>query len=354
LTGREVYVWQNDCARADGSGYTRVKGEEAQTPRELKTFKSEKKFRVGSLEIIPYEVDHSLSGASAFFIHTSQGTILYTGDYHFHGYKKETTEKMIEIASKEKVDMVITEGTRVNEKKGNTELDVFSGVKELVSDTKELTVVNFPARDMALMKTFYNVAKETGKKLVLELKRAYLLDQLSLLGKDYPRTDDPNICFFAERKSWGLIGRDDFPEDLVQQDYDKWERDYLSKDNLLNYRDIKQSPGDYLFYCSYFMLNEFIDIKLRIGSKYIRSVCEPFDEEMMLDEKRVRNWLSLMNLDGPNQIHASGHASGPELFNALEKIKPKKIIPIHTQHPDLFQKQFNQVALVKTGEKIHL
>jgi len=340
--------------KRDGSGYTKIKGEDAKSPREINTITFGKKFRVGTIEIIPYEVDHSLPGASAFLIHTSQGTILYTGDYRFHGYRKEATKDMVEAASKEVIDVIITEGTRVSEQKGNTETDVFTRVSELVRDTKQLTVVNFPARDMARMKTFYMVAQETGKKLVLDLKQAYLLDQLSILGKDYPTTDDPNLCFFAEKKNWGIIGRKDFPEDLVQQDYDKWERDYLSKSNAINYRDIKQNQSDYMYFCSYFMLNELIDIKPNPGSMYIRSVCEPFDEEMELDERRVKNWLTLMSLEGPHQIHASGHASGPELFDALEKIKPKKIIPIHTENADLFQKQLNQATRVKLGERIQL
>ncbi len=337
--------------KKDGSGYTKITGEDAKSPRKLVTFKPGQKSSIGSLEIIPYEVDHSLPGATAFIIHTSQGTILYTGDYRFHGYKGESTKKMVEAATAEGIDVVITEGTRVDEQKGNTENDVFNGVGELVRDTKELAVINFPARDMARMKTFHRVAQETGRKLVLTFKQAYLIDQLSKIGDEYPSTEDPNLCFFAEKKDWGLIGRNDFPEDIIRLDYDKWEREYLDRDNVLNYRDIKQSQSEYMFYCSYFLLNELIDIKPNHGSKYIRSVCEPFDDEMQLDEKRVKNWLNLYGLGEPHQIHASGHACGPELFNALEEIKPKKIIPIHTERIELFQNQFNQTIPVEIGIK---
>jgi ribonuclease J len=337
-----------------GDGYSRMQGEEIKTPRELKAFKYGQPFKVGTLEIIPYEVDHSLPGATSFIIRTSQGSILYTGDYRFHGYKGDATKGMVEAAQKEGTEAVITEGTRVNEQKGNTESDVFNRVSDIVKDTKELAVINFPARDIARMKTFYRIAEESGRKLVLDLKQAYLLDQLSRINSEYPNSDDPNLCFYAERKSWGLIGRDDYPRDLMLQDYDKWERDYIEKGNVLNYRDIKSAQNEYMLYCSYFMLNELIDIKPNVGSKYIRSVCEPFDEEMALDERRVRNWLSLMSLDGPHQIHASGHASGPELFEALERINPKKILPIHTENADLFQNRFSQNIRVELGKNVPL
>jgi len=337
-----------------GDGYTRMKGDEIKIPRDLRAFRYNHPFKVGSIEVIPYEVDHSLPGASAFILRTSQGSILYTGDYRFHGYKGEATNRMVEAAHEEGIEAVITEGTRVSEQKGNTENDVFNRVSDIVKDTKELAVINFPARDMARMKTFYRIAEKSGRKLVLDLKQAYLLDQLSMINSEYPNSDDPNLCFYAEKKSWGLIGRDDYPRDLMLQDYDKWERDYIDKGNVLNYKDIKYAQNEYMLYCSYFMLNELVDIKPNIGSKYVRSVCEPFDEEMELDERRVRNWLSLMSLNGPHQIHASGHASGPELFEALERINPKKILPIHTENADLFQNRFKQNICVEFGKSISI
>ncbi|MBN1682672.1 MBL fold metallo-hydrolase [Candidatus Bathyarchaeota archaeon] len=338
--------------KKDGSGYTKIIGEVAKTPRSLKTFNFGEKFKIDSIEVTPYEVDHSLPGSTAFLIYTSQGNILYTGDYRFHGYRSESTISMVDAAIDEGVDILITEGTRVNEVKGNTEQNVFDKVSEIVKNTKELTLINFPSRDTARLKTFQMVAKEVDKKLVLDLKQAYLLNQLSFTGKDYPSINDQNLCFFAEKKNWGLIGRDDYPQDLILQDYDKWERAYLEKGNVLNFRDIKSNQREYMFYCNYFLLNELIDIKPNKGSRYIRSVCEPFDEEMNLDEKRVQNWLNLFKIDGPHQIHASGHASGPEIFKNIDLIQPKKIIPIHTESTEYFNKKYNNTINIEVGKKI--
>ncbi len=43
-----------------------------------------------------------------------------------------------------------------------------------------------------------------------------------------------------------------------------------------------------MFYCNYFQLNELIDVEPANGSVYIRSVTEPFDEEMELDARTYR------------------------------------------------------------------
>jgi len=201
-----------------------------------------------------------------------------------------------------------------------------------------LVAVNFPARDLARLKTFHRIAQKTSRKLVLSFKHAYLLEQFSALGGgEYPSIDDPQLCFYADRKGWGLAGRDDYPQNIVEQDYYTWERKYLHRDNTINFKDIRENQEQYLFYCNYFQLNELVDVMPKPGSRYVRSVCEPFSDEMLFDERRVRNWLELLGLGEAYQIHASGHANYPELRKMVEDIKPKKLIPIHTEHPELFK-----------------
>ena len=65
-------------------------------------------------------------------------------------------------------------------------------------------------------------------------------------------------------------------------------------------------------------------------------------------------FLSLMSLDGPHHSHASGHASGPKLFEALERINPRKILPIHIENAVLFQNRFSQNILVEFGKRISI
>lgn len=336
-----------------GSGLMRLKGEEAKTRRPINIVESGRSFYIRSIEIKPYWVDHSLPGATAFLIHTSQGTILYTGDFRFHGYKQEHTERMVKAASEEDIVACIIEGTHVVDTTGSTEVDVLRGAVADVAETEGLSIVNFPPRDLARLQTFHTICKETDRRLALTFKHAYLLELMAELGDDYPSLDDPNICFYVERKSWGLIGRDDYPPEIVAQDYDKWERKYLDLHNTVAYKEVREHQSDYMLYCNYFQLKNLIDIQPSPGSRYIRSVCEPFDDEMMFDHSRVLNWLDLFSLP-LIQIHASGHANGPQLFNMLERIEPKTIYPIHTEAPEAFSKEFDNVVLIKKGEKYEL
>lgn len=341
------------CDKKKGTGKKRLTGEEAKTERPLQTFKFGEKFNVDDIDIIPYEVDHSLPGATAFIIHANEGTILYTGDLRFHGYKQKETERMIEESIKEGIDVCIIEGTNAGKEPGQTEEDVLAKVGAKVEETEKLVIVDFPGRDLARLQTFYDISKKTERKLVLTFKQAYLLELMSEIGKDYPNIDEENIGFYAKRKSWGLIGRDDYPPEIIAQDYSKWEEKYLDLPNTFTHKDVTEKQSNYIFYCDYFQLKNLIDINPAPKSNYIRSVCEPFDEEMLFDYNRVKNWLDLFSLP-MTQIHASGHANESGLFDMLKKIDPTKIYPIHTESPEAFSAKFDNVVIIEKEKKYEL
>jgi ribonuclease J len=344
-----------------GGGYTRVTKREGTQPRKLRIVEPGRKTRVNGVEIVPYAVDHSLPGATAYLIHTGEGSILYTGDLRFHGYHGEETREMVEKVSGEGIDLMLVEGTRITEHQGTTETDVYRRASEIIRGTQGLAVVNYPMRDLARFKTFHNIAKATGRKLVIGFKQAYQLELFAEITGEYPGLDDPSLCLYAERKGWGTAGRSGLPsniegvclpENVCQQDYDAWEREYLDRGNTVCYTDLREDQSQYIFYCNYFQVNELIDVKPVPGSVYIRSVTEPFDEEMELDARRIDNWLSLFRLTQygrrpDDRLHASGHASGDELKEMIDEIKPKQIIPIHTEHPETMKKFHQNVVILK-------
>ncbi len=330
-------------------GFTRVYGEEACQERRIETFTFGKKFKIGNLEVVPVHIDHSLAGATAFIIHTSEGAVVYTGDIRFHGRRADLSEKFIEAAREAEPEIIISEGTRIKEKDWETEDDVEGKAGEVVKSTKQLSIVNFPARDTDRLISFLNIAKANGRKLALDSRIAYLLELLQ--GTDsieVPKADDKNIGVYLMRKRWGLVDRKDYPEEIRRGDYEKWEQKYLDGGNTVCYKEIKKGQKDFMLYCNFFQLKELIDIRPAAGSTYIRSLVEPFNEDMLLDEKRVNNWMNHFNLQPMHHIHASGHAPGTEIARMINEIRPKKVIPVHTEHPEFFRK------LVKSSIKVEL
>jgi len=305
-------------------GFKRRDARDGLEQRDVKVFEFGKKFKIKNLEIVPYRVDHSLPGATGFIIYTSKGAVIYTGDLRFHGRHKHWSHEFVSKAVDIDPLVMITEGTRINEKEARTEEYV---QKE---STKYIT---------ERLLTFYNTSISNDRKLILEYRQAMLLDLLRKNGiENLPKSDDENIRIFYPKKSWGLVGRDDFTDEQIKQDYSSWEKNYLEYDNIIVADEIRKNQKEYVMFMNYFQLNNLFDIKPKRGSVHIRSICEPFSEEMELDQKRIDNWLKLFGLYPEHRIHSSGHACGPAIFEMIQKINPKKLLPIHTVKPDVFKK----------------
>jgi len=65
--------------------------------RDVRTFRTGDKFKVGSLEVEPIHVDHSVPGAYGFIIYTSEGPVVYTGDIRLHGTRPMLNETIVEM-----------------------------------------------------------------------------------------------------------------------------------------------------------------------------------------------------------------------------------------------------------------
>ena len=142
-----------------------------------------------------------------------------------------------------------------------------------------------------------------------------------------------------------------FAPKVFTADYGLYWFDYKS-----NYTSIFAEfvEDDYLMFCTNFDLKELINIKPVEGSVYIKSVCEPFDAEMEMDWERVMNWINHFGI-AVNSTHVSGHASGPQLKEFVTTVKPKVLIPVHTENATAFASYCNNVKLLKQlGETVTL
>ncbi|MBP1945316.1 MBL fold metallo-hydrolase [Methanobacterium petrolearium] len=328
-----------------GDGYKRTS---TKIKRDIRIVEPYKKFNIGNFQIKSAPVDHSLPGASAFIVEGEEETIVYTGDLRFHGRNPELTRKFVREAAKANPTIMISEGTRIDKKENISEDEIEQRASSEIAKHKGLVVVNYPVRDLDRLLTFYKVAQDTERKLVISLKQAYLLKLFQGTDNVYPDLSD--VIIYKPRKGWGLIGDDNFAcvedewlcadkmgakESL--RDYKKWEREFLEYDNVINYKDLQENPQDYIFRCDFFELKELIDIKPANGV-YIKSSTEPFDNQMEINEKKVHKWLKLFNLPlFDKEFHASGHANGQEILNMIRDINPEKVYPVHTVYKDKFK-----------------
>jgi ribonuclease J len=51
-------------------------------------------------------------------------------------------------------------------------------------------------------------------------------------------------------------------------------------------------------------------------------------------------------------IHTSGHASAKDLQRLVKAMAPRKVIPIHTEKPESYEKLFGNVLRVEDGQAV--
>ncbi len=327
---------------------------------------------IGDFDIQGFEVCHSLPGARSYLIETSDARIAYTGDLRLHGYKKEKTERFIEAANRFKPDILISEGTNIDEKKDMTEKDVKEDISDHISNTENLALVNFPVFDLDRMYSIFEASRQNGRKMVLGMKQAKLLKELEsseLLEFEELSLSRDEIRIMIPKKGWGLFShrvktpdgrwssfenldaKESDKEKLVSRDYRGWRKELVHHQNSILPEEIKKEQGIFTVYCDYYRLNNLIDFQPKPDSSFIWSRTQPFTPDMEVDQRRVENWLELYELP-MKEAHASGHLFSGELIQMIERINPDILFPIHTEDPE--KMGLNSVELVTPQKgKVH-
>jgi ribonuclease J len=280
-------------------------------------------------------VDHSIPGAGAYGIKTSAGWIIYTGDLRLHGKNAVLTRRFFEEAAELKPLALICEGTHPETQNPVTEEEVAANCYEVVAKTEGLVVADFGPRNIERLLSFLDIAGDTGRQLILTAKDIYLLEALRAAGEaSVPDPhEDERIMLYMKPKARK----------------DKWEDALLERFNpsrILSAEDLKRDAEGCILCFSYYDFHVFLDIQPE-GGTYIYSSSEAYDEEMLIDHQRIKNWIDYFGFElygaiGRNRensgFHASGHIHGPGIEEMVETIKPEVLIPVHTQSREFFQR----------------
>lgn len=114
---------------------SKIRGKDMSYPWKIRIFQNTTKFKIDSIGVETFPVDHSLPGVCGFIIHTSTGSVGYTGDISYHGRRRSDTEKFVERCGTSDMKVLLCEGTRINENLSKTELDVSLRLTNLIRNT---------------------------------------------------------------------------------------------------------------------------------------------------------------------------------------------------------------------------
>ncbi len=295
-----------------------------------------------SLSLKCFPLDHSIPGACAWGIETSSGWIIYSGDLRLHGKRSELTRKFIEEAAGLKPKVLILEGTNVMRTGNVFERDVYENGLKAIRGAAGLVIADFPPRDVDRLTTFLQIARDTGRKLAILPKDAYLLKTMRLLEPETPDVvNDKDIVLYQET--------------MASKSPKIWIREICREcgDKIVLAEDISSAQDKFVLCFSFFDLNELPSIHPRPGSLYVFSSSEPHDEEQEIDFRRLGHWLDHFQLkrfgfpvetgdkwvipEEEKGLHASGHACGADLLEIARSINPQVLIPVHTEHQEFYE-----------------
>jgi len=290
----------------------------------FKPFRTGDKITIGSLEIEPVHVDHSVPGAYGFIIHTSNGTVVYTGDFRVHGAKPRMTQEFVDKAKEAEPVAVVTEATNMTGASVSSESEVEDKLNSIVKQADGIVLAEFSYADVDRLNSFFRIAKKNQRCLAVSLKQAYLLNAFRAdRGLSVPDLSDESVLVFRKSK----------------QRYDKWEKQILEQypSRIVDVFEVSKRQCKVVLALSFYDLEELVEIRPEAGSCYVLSASEPFNEEMELDFEKLRNWLGHYGLP-QYHVHVSGHVMPLQLKALLSQINAKKIFPVHTENADLFSK----------------
>ena len=290
----------------------------------FKPFRTGDTIAINHLKIEPIHVDHSVPGAYGFVIHTSNGAVVYTGDFRVHGAKPEMTSDFVEKAKEAEPAAIVTEATNMTGASVSSEKEVESKLNGIVGQANGIVLADFACTDVDRLNSFFRIARKNGRCLAVSLRQACLMNALRKdKGLKVPDLSEESILIFRKSK----------------KKYDAWEKKILEEyqEKVVDVFEVSKRQCKAVLAMSFYDLEELVEIQPEAGSCYVLSASEPFNEEMEIDFERLLNWLRHYGLP-QYHAHISGHIMPLQLKTILKEISATKIFPIHTENTELLAK----------------
>ncbi|MFW9949006.1 MAG: MBL fold metallo-hydrolase [Candidatus Thorarchaeota archaeon] len=315
---------------------------------------------IKGLEIIPVHVDHSIPAAYGFIVKSSAGIIAYTGDFRLHGplssmtndfiNKIQETFKTFELKggyatincknAPHKIKVLMCEGTHIHKASIESENEVHNNLEQLFNENPfDFAMVKYDRLDWDRFRTFSHIAKKYGWYFIITEKDAYFYyllnnDEINDTMKDPNILNEDHILILTR----GSV-KYRWQEEIRQAMYknDKGSR-------LLKNEDLEDLNEKFFYYITTSPKEVLKRIRPTLTGVFISSSVDPYTEEFIDNHKTLSNVFNQHGIPA-YQVHASGHIMPHHLINLINKLSPQYLIPIHTDHANLFRLYFRNTII---------
>lgn len=300
-------------------------------------------FSIGNFTIVPYLTDHSAFDAYMLVIEGWGRRILYTGDFRAHGRKSSLMKAMINRPPPE-IDALLMEGTNLRSAKPMiSEKELEEQFVKLARATKGQVYVQWSAQNLDRTVTLYRAAVRSGRKLVVDLYCADVLERVTDgTGVPRPSADFPALEVVitpSGQRMYERQGRVDFVTRMARSGKGTSRRRLSEGRSIIMLRDS--------------MVPDFEKGGLHF-SRDDAYVFSNWSGYLDPDDDRTA-WARAVSAGATtSKLHTSGHASPAALSKFAKAISPKTPIPVHGVEWDQPNIDLPPITRLGDGEVWHL
>jgi ribonuclease J len=236
-------------------------------------------------------------------------------------------------------DLLIIEGTSLGRPDEHAVTE--ESLEELVADRVEaapgLVLAAFSPQNIDRPVTFYKATRRRGRQLVIDPYAASLLQSIN--KPTLPRPNNASLGVFL-------------PAAMRRRLDQKGELQRL--DGLYPYRvypeKIAEHPNRYVLLFRGSMIEDYERIGIRGNTRLFYSQWPGYLDQ---PNDRIRSWCESNGIE-IEMLHTSGHADLSALTEAVERINPIRILPIHTVAPEKLGAIFQNVMQAENGKWIEI
>ena len=294
----------------------------------VRTFSPGLQFGWGEFQIMPIIMDHSAFDAYAFCIEARGMEVFHTGDFRTHGFRSGTLPKVIENYIG-RVDYVVCEATNVNKENNKSEYELQNEFKQSFVENK-YNVVYVSSTNIDRLFALYHAALRADRPFYVDSYQKNLMDIVTKRDKIWGKS---RLYKYVE-------GREPIVLHRVGDNFRTNEKflDYLSEKG---YVIIARSNSKF---------DELLSKIPSDGRKVYLSMWKGYVDE----SKAAYNQALAQSMPSDYVYkHTSGHCDMESIESLLEMLRPRAVIPIHTDEPKKFAELFSDkwpILLMHDGD----
>jgi ribonuclease J len=295
---------------------------------------------VGGIHIGPFliqgiPVDHAAPDSRALRVEADGQRILYSGDLRAHGRHPELFDLLPERAAL--VDVLILEGTTIGQTPGThgyaNETDVEHRLTDLLRSDLGFVAVIASGQNIDRAISVYQAALASKRELVLDPYQAYFLMTLRDICPEAPQFDWPGVRVkfihshvekLKEGGFWGLACKMSRASKVKSEQLAATPEKYVY---------LARSSGATVALLRYLSKTKPPSIVWSQWSGYLKKVGP------------VPRFCQEHNIE-PVVIHSGGHAHPKDLTDLVSRLKPRAVVPIHTEAAGQFATLMPNVCIV--------